>query len=203
MAKNEPTFWSDHFGSCKINSESDFRNERLSFVGRFVNWIDSHRGPLDGRGRQTLGEGGVHSSGQGHVEFLAAFVVEKMRKRRKSGNNFCVISYFILTEHRSFGSVRSRSILAPINDLKWAIPDLFFFIFVFSIQLKVNVQSKLLPMTGFELQNSEIGGYRSTNWATTTISGFDAYFCYVPSRSIFDRKAFGVTGARTPCISHD
>ena len=36
----------------------------------------------------------------------------------------------------------------------WAIPGLFFFIFVFSIQLSVNVQYKFLPMTGFEPQTS-------------------------------------------------
>ena len=30
--------------------------------------------------------------------------------------------------------------------LKWAIPDLFFFIFFFSIQLTVNVQNTMLPM---------------------------------------------------------
>ena len=39
---------------------------------------------------------------------------------------------------------------------KWAIPGLFYFIFVFSIQLTVNVQFKCLPMTGFEPRTSEI-----------------------------------------------
>ena len=43
-----------------------------------------------------------------------------------------------------------------------------FFIFVFSIKLTVNVQYKLLPMTGFELQTPGIGSDRSTNLATTT-----------------------------------
>ena len=51
---------------------------------------------------------------------------------------------------------------------KWAIPGLFFFIFVFSIQLTVNVRYKFLPMTGFEPRTSGIGSNRSTNWATTT-----------------------------------
>ena len=51
---------------------------------------------------------------------------------------------------------------------KWAIPGLFFFIFVFSIQLTVNVQYKFLLMTGFKPQTSGIGSNRSTNWATTT-----------------------------------
>ena len=39
----------------------------------------------------------------------------------------------------------------------------FFFIFVFSIQLTVNVQYKFLPMTGFELRTSGIGSDCSTN----------------------------------------
>ena len=50
---------------------------------------------------------------------------------------------------------------------KMAIPGLFFFIFVFSIQLTVHTQYKVLPMTGFELQTSGIGSDRSTIWATT------------------------------------
>ena len=51
---------------------------------------------------------------------------------------------------------------------KWAIPGLFFFILVFSIQLTINVQYKFLPMTGFEMHTSGIGSDRSTNWAITT-----------------------------------
>ena len=51
----------------------------------------------------------------------------------------------------------------------WAIPGLFFFIFVFLKQLTVNiVQFKFLPMTGFEPWTSGIGSDRSTNCATTT-----------------------------------
>ena len=42
---------------------------------------------------------------------------------------------------------------------KWAI----FVIFVFSIQLTVNVQHNFLPMTGFEPQTSGVGSDRSTN----------------------------------------
>ena len=54
--------------------------------------------------------------------------------------------------------------------LKWATPCLFF-IFVFSIQLKVKqCNIKFLPMTGFELRTSGVGSDRSTNWATTTAS---------------------------------
>ena len=52
--------------------------------------------------------------------------------------------------------------------IKMAIPGLFFFIFVFSVQLTVNIQYKFLPMTGFEPRTSGIGSDRSTNWATTT-----------------------------------
>ena len=46
------------------------------------------------------------------------------------------------------------------------IPGLFFFIFVFSIQLTVTVQNKFLPMTGIELPTSGIGS--DCNWVTTT-----------------------------------
>ena len=46
---------------------------------------------------------------------------------------------------------------------KWAIPGLFFFIFVFSKQLTENVQYKISPMTGFELRTSGIGSNCSTN----------------------------------------
>ena len=52
---------------------------------------------------------------------------------------------------------------------KWAIPGLSFFIFVFSIQLTVNVQYQFLPMSGFERQTSGIESDSSTNWATTTV----------------------------------
>ena len=52
---------------------------------------------------------------------------------------------------------------------KWAIPGIFLFIFVFSIQLIVNNFSiKILPMTGFKPWTSGIGSDRSTNWVTTT-----------------------------------
>ena len=45
---------------------------------------------------------------------------------------------------------------------------LFFFIFIFSIQLTISVQYKFLPVTWFEPRTSGIGSDRSTNWATTT-----------------------------------
>ena len=48
----------------------------------------------------------------------------------------------------------------------WAILGLFFFIFVFSIQLTVNKCSiEILPLTGFEVG---VGSDRCTNWATNT-----------------------------------
>ena len=53
---------------------------------------------------------------------------------------------------------------------KWAIHILFFFIFIFSLQLTVNIQYKILMMTGFEQQISGIRRDSSTNWATTTAS---------------------------------
>ena len=51
----------------------------------------------------------------------------------------------------------------PIVFYKWAILGLFFFIFVFSIKLTVNVQSKMFLMNGFEPRTSEIGSDHSTN----------------------------------------
>ena len=41
-----------------------------------------------------------------------------------------------------------------------------FLIVVFSIQLTVNVQNKILPMTYLEPRTSGIGSNHSTNWAT-------------------------------------
>ena len=49
---------------------------------------------------------------------------------------------------------------------KWAIPGLFFFIFVFSTVNSKYVDYKILLMTGFEPQTSGIGSDRSANWAT-------------------------------------
>ena len=55
---------------------------------------------------------------------------------------------------------------------KWAIPGLFLFIFVFSIQLILNkMLNKILPMTGVDPRTSGIDSDRSTNWATTTSRG--------------------------------
>ena len=52
--------------------------------------------------------------------------------------------------------------------LKMGISGIFFFIFVFSIQLIVNVQCKCLSMTGIKPRASENGSDCYTNWATTT-----------------------------------
>ena len=49
--------------------------------------------------------------------------------------------------------------------LRWAFPNHFFFIFVFSI---VQLVDKILPLSGFELLISGVGSNRSTNWAATT-----------------------------------
>ena len=49
-----------------------------------------------------------------------------------------------------------------------AFPGLFFFIFVFSIQLTVNAQYNFLQMTGFEPRTSGVESDRSTNWVITT-----------------------------------
>ena len=58
---------------------------------------------------------------------------------------------------------------------KWTISGLFC-LFVFSIQLTVNVQYNFLSMTGFELRTSGIGSNHSTNWATTTAQ---TYFLFL------------------------
>ena len=50
----------------------------------------------------------------------------------------------------------------------WANPGLFYFIFIFSIQLAVNIQYIFLPMIGFKLRTFGVGSDHSTNWATTT-----------------------------------
>ena len=51
---------------------------------------------------------------------------------------------------------------------KWAIPGVFFFIFLFSIHSwQFNIYN-FLPMTGFKPWTSGIVSNCSTNWATTT-----------------------------------
>ena len=47
---------------------------------------------------------------------------------------------------------------------RWAIPGLYFLIFVLSI---VRLVDKILPMSGFEPQISGVRSNHSTNWATT------------------------------------
>ena len=56
----------------------------------------------------------------------------------------------------------------PIELFEWANPGLFFSIYVFSMQLTLNVQYKFLTMTGFEQKTSRSRSDRSNNWATTT-----------------------------------
>ena len=75
----------------------------------------------------------------------------------------------------NFRPFSNCSILLIYFFKKWAIPGLFFFIFVCSIQLTVNVRHKFLPMTGFEPRTSGFGSDRSTNWATTTALSFDLF----------------------------
>ena len=82
------------------------------------------------------------------------------------GMRFCGV-----TKHGGFAwhSYGLLSFDLSCNHLKkWAIPDLFFFIFVFSRQLTVSIQYKFLPMTGLDPQTSGIRSNRSTKWATTT-----------------------------------
>ena len=83
---------------------------------------------------------------------------------------------------KTFHDSNSRSLVSAANALppepqppplmhilkNGPIPASVFFIFVFSIQLILNVQYKFLPMTGFELRTSAVRGECSTTWATTT-----------------------------------
>ena len=54
----------------------------------------------------------------------------------------------------------------------WAIPGLFFFIFVLSTVSSKYAHYRILLVTGFEPWISGIGGDRSANWATTTALPF-------------------------------
>ena len=56
--------------------------------------------------------------------------------------------------------------------LNWSIPCLFFFNFVLSIHILI--QLKVLPMTGFEPKISGVERQRFNNWATTT-TRFDLF----------------------------
>ena len=67
---------------------------------------------------------------------------------------------------------------------KLANPGLFFFIFVFSIQLTEKHQYKFLPMTRFELRTSGVGSNRSTNWATTTAPKTRFLHWPIPAQSL-------------------
>ena len=51
-------------------------------------------------------------------------------------------------------------------------PDSFFLIFVFSTVNSKFVHRKILPMTGFEQQTSDIASDHSVNWVTTTEVAF-------------------------------
>ena len=63
-----------------------------------------------------------------------------------------------------------HSIRYTLAHNKVSITASFFLYFRFSIQLTINVQNKILPMTGFVPRTSGIGSDRSTNWDTTTAS---------------------------------
>ena len=78
---------------------------------------------------------------------------------------------------------------------KWAIPCLFFFIFVFSIQITVNVQYNFLPMTGFEPRTSGVGSNRATYWATTT--ALNPYFLHDPFQTTTSMATFTSTMTST------
>ena len=76
-----------------------------------------------------------------------------------------------------------------ISLLTFAIPGLFFLIFVFSIQLIVNVQYNFLPMTGFEPRTSGIGSDYSTNWEPLPNTQKHSYLKLPPSFPLFYFKS--------------
>ena len=67
--------------------------------------------------------------------------------------------------------------------LRWAIPGLFFFIFVFPIQ-----QINILPVAGFELRTSGVKSNLYANWVTTT-----AHTLYYFSRAKFSATSPQIT----------
>ena len=73
----------------------------------------------------------------------------------------------IITKHKSASFLIETLSLGCFY--KCPSPSLFF---VFSIQLKVNFQHQILPMTRFEPRTSGVASYRSTNWATPTALSF-------------------------------
>ena len=58
--------------------------------------------------------------------------------------------------------------------LKWAIPDLFFFILLL---FSKNDHDKILPMIGFDPLTSSIESNYSANWATTTGQDGSIFAC--------------------------
>ena len=124
----------------------------------------------------------------------------------------CAVRHSRIYVIKLFCYILRSSILKP-DFFKWSIPGLFFFIFVCSIQLTVNVQYNFLPMIGFELHTSGFRGDRSTNWAITTAQEYYLFkmivgsFTYSPThpnifvgnfskRDIFFLQTFIITWTR-------
>ena len=81
--------------------------------------------------------------------------------------------------------------------LNGPFPAFFLSIFVFSLQLTVNVQYRFLPMTGFEPRTSIIGSNRSNNWATP-LPLCTCFIIPTPTLMAFT----GVTNAHGPSLAH-
>ena len=98
------------------------------------------------------------------------------------------MTIFLTKEAQTFGNFLASLEITVCS--KIVFPGIFFFIFIFSLQLTVNVQNKFLLMTGFEPLTSGIGSDHSTNWATTTahtcVFKFNLSRCYSPTLPITD-----------------
>ena len=74
--------------------------------------------------------------------------------------------------------------------IKQKIMGHLLFLFVFSVQLRVNFQKKLLPTTGLEPRTSALRSDRYTDWATTTAScskkksNSERFFCFALVRPL-------------------
>ena len=86
-----------------------------------------------------------------------------------------VRSIFLRYVYGFSSHVQSLFSLSPFSFLKMGHSRPFFFIFVFSMELHVNVHYKCLPMTGFEPETSRTGSNCSINSVTTTAPSL-AYF---------------------------
>ena len=112
-----------------------------------------------------------------HQRIFALFLGGQIIECQNISKNRPILKNISSTPIIGFDHARIRSsdhwLLRPLHQLRHILrgaksfygpfPASFFFIFVFSIQLAVNVQYKFLPMTGFEPWTSGIRSNLSTN----------------------------------------